>query len=76
MQAKGYSSIEDFRGKLKPYAKHTSRLSKSSSATAAVTNGTNGAASAANSVRWERPVIFALLATIAYLLAEKFGLVK
>jgi len=67
MKSKGYSCLDDFRGKLKPYEKNTS---KSKAPDTDNSNVSNNKASD-NTVLYA--IIAALLAIIIYLVAEKFG---
>lgn len=72
MAKKGYKTIEDFRGKLKPYEKHTSNYGRK------ITNGASGEKSStvttASAPDATMHLIAAVLAVlVAVLLADKFG---
>jgi dihydroorotate dehydrogenase (fumarate) len=74
MASKGYDSIEDFRGKLKPYSKEGATLSR-----AARKNDSSSEikTTTAESTRDHFMTISAILAVlVAILLADKFGLVN
>ena len=76
MKKKGYSSIEDFRGKLKPYMKHTNQISRKP-----VKNNTENpilemknSGNAADNTRFSQLIIAALVLVVAYLIADKHGI--
>lgn len=74
MRAKGYSSIEDFRGRLKPYEKHINRWSTSDIGSGSG-SGDEQAKEHSTTVSTDTvgylAVIAVLIAVIAYLLYER-----
>jgi dihydroorotate dehydrogenase (fumarate) len=74
MARKGYNSIEDFRGKLKPWSKEGAALSR---ATRKNDPSGENRATAAKSTGDPFTMISAILTVlVAILLADKFGLVN
>lgn len=76
MKKKGYSSIEDFRGKLKPYMKHVNQISRKVVKTAVESSVVDSKSSknAADDARFSQLIIAALVLVIAYLIADKNGI--
>lgn len=71
MRRKGYTSIEDFRGKLKPYEKHVSKIPvKGKGFAAAVSSSQSPSASILLAI------ICVLVAIIAALVGDKLGVIK
>ena len=78
MRSKGYQSIEEFRGKLKPYTQHTNKISRKSTPTAkTVLAGTDIADTTkilnTENFRFLQLVIAGLVLAVAYLIADKHG---
>lgn len=73
MISKGYSSIEEFRGKLKPYEKGTK--SKATTKTTD-TETTNYKSSNADIIPHLYAIIIVLVAIIAFLVADKVGIIQ
>jgi hypothetical protein len=69
----GYKSIEDFRGKLKPYVKHTSTYGRKMASERHDQDA--GALTKRPAGDMMQYVAAALAAVVAFLLADKFGLV-
>ena len=76
MERKGYKSIEDFRGKLKPYEKHTSRIPVKGKVSGATVTPSSSRPKDAMMLNILMAIIIVLLAIIASLLGEKFGFIK
>jgi len=83
MKEKGYRSIEDFRGKLKPFEKHASHIATKSgkvggaaAAAAAAAAGSTGATISKGGAMPSSAVLMAivvLLVAVAYVLGAKLG---
>jgi dihydroorotate dehydrogenase (fumarate) len=80
MKRKGYSSIEDFRGKLKPYEKHASKVPvKGKAGTGGRVESSSSSSSSSSSaatINLLVALVVLLLAVSAALAGEKLGLVK
>ena len=76
MRSKGYKSIEEFRGKLKPYMKHVNNISRKSSTVSKtdVTTDLRMKASSSDSTHIRELVIALLVLAVAYLVADKHGI--
>lgn len=74
MKSKGYNSISDFRGKLKPYMKHTNNISRKTGATKVETVTVDSKAASTENARFLQLVIASLVLAIAYLVADKHGI--
>jgi len=72
MVQKGYSSIEDFRGKLKPYSRQLARQKPRVSKRGKKSKGDDLAGVSAQTAAVMRSVIFILLGIIAWLLRERY----
>ena len=73
MKSKGYTSIEDFRGKLKPYMKHTNMISRKTGGKATEAAVAVISTPSENS-RFLQLIIAALVLAVAYLVADKHGI--
>jgi hypothetical protein len=74
MQKKGYDSIENFRGKLKPYMKHTNNISRKNVAVAKEVALDSRVSSPTENLRCSQLVIALLTLIVAYLIADKNGI--
>ena len=76
MRTKGYKTIEEFRGNLKPYMKHVNNISRKSVAVskADVTTDLKISGSSSDSTHIRELVIAFLALVVAYLVADKHGI--
>ena len=76
MTQKGYKSIEEFRGKLKPYEKHTSTYGRKLSSGESSNQTTTASHASQSSSDMTMQLLAAVLAVVvAVLLADKFGVI-
>jgi hypothetical protein len=76
MSGKGYSSIEDFRGKLKPYQPHkakTTLTKKKSAATASASDGGGVQDALILGIATKEALMLAFSLLIGYFLADYLG---
>ena len=73
MRKKGYLSIEDFRGKLKPYERHSSKIPVKGKGVAPKAAPSGGPSPLMGALV---AILCALVAVVVCLLAEKHGLMK
>mmetsp|Transcript_4196 Transcript_4196/g.4356 ORF Transcript_4196/g.4356 Transcript_4196/m.4356 type:complete len:386 (+) Transcript_4196:63-1220(+) len=74
MQKKGYDSIENFRGKLKPYMKHPNNISRKNVKSDILDSKVSSSTSPAENLRFSQLVIALLTLVVAYLIADKNGI--